>query len=109
MTQEETELVRGSGNVFCDSGDPDADIRPAKAILASQIIAVIDGIALSARKAASMTGFAVAGFSRVRNAGLGRLTLVRLIKMLWTPADSIKVTIQLAPRPAGQGTLPLPV
>ena len=93
MTQEEIELVRGSGNVFCDSGDPDADMKQAKAILAAQIIAVTDEKALSARKAASMTGFAAANFLRVRYADPGRFTLDLLIKILWIPDDSIAVTI----------------
>ena len=106
MTREEIELVRGSGNVFRDCDDPDADIKLAEAIRAAWIIAVIDDTTLSVRKAASMPGFAAADFSRVRNADLGRFTLDRLIKMLRALDDSIEVTIQLAPRPPRQRALP---
>ncbi len=109
MSEDEFELVRGSGNVFRDFGDPDADIKQAKAILAAQIISALDDQKLTVRKAASMTGFAAADFSRVRNADLGRFTLDRLIKMLRTLDDSIEVTVHVAPRPVKQGALPQPV
>jgi len=103
MSEENYELVRGSGNVFRDFDDPDADIKQAKAILAAQIIGVIDDKKLSVRKAASMTGFAAADFSRVRGADLGRFTLDRLIRMLRALDASIEVTVHVAPRTAEQG------
>ena len=65
MNDEEFEVIEGSGNVFRDFGDPDADLKQAKAILAARIIAVLDERGLSVRKAASMTGFATGDFSRV--------------------------------------------
>ncbi len=70
MSNDDFELVRGSGNVFRDLGEPDADIRKMKALLAAQIIEAFDDQTLSVRKAASLTGFAAADFSRVRNAQL---------------------------------------
>ena len=39
-----------SGNVFRDFGYPDADVRQAKALLAAQIIKVLDAEALSTRR-----------------------------------------------------------
>ncbi len=63
MSNEDFELVRGSGNVFRDQGEPDADIKQAKALLAAQIIGALDDQALSVRKAATLTGFAAADFS----------------------------------------------
>ncbi len=100
MSQDDLELVTGSGNVFRDLGDLDADLKQAKAMLAARIIAVLDDRKLTVRKAGSMTGFAAADFSRVRNADLGRFTLDRLIKILGSLDDSVEVTIQFAPRPA---------
>ena len=100
MSQDDLELVRGSGNVFRDFGDPNADLKQAKAMLAARIIAVLDDRKLTVRKAAGMTGFAAADFSRVRNADLGRFTLDRLIKILGSLDDSVEVTIQFAPRQA---------
>lgn len=92
------ELIRGSGNVFRDLGDPVADIKQAKAILAARIIAVLDERKLTVRKAASVTGFAAADFSRVRGADLGRFTLDRLIRMLSSLDDTLEVTVRIAPR-----------
>lgn len=82
MSAKNVELVHGSGNVFRDFGDPQADLKQAKAVLAAGIIAVLDGRRLDVRKAASLTGFAAVDFSRVRNADLGRFTANRLMKML---------------------------
>ena len=82
MNESEFELVEGSGNVFRDFGDPHADLKQAKAIIAARIIAVLDERELTVRKAEGMTGFAAADFSRIRNASLGRFTLDRLMKIL---------------------------
>ena len=104
MSDDELEPIRGSGNVFRDLGDADADLKQAKAILAAQIIALLDARQLSVRKAASATGFAAADFSRVRSADLGRFTLDRLIRMLGALDDRIEVTIQVAKRPTQEGS-----
>jgi predicted XRE-type DNA-binding protein len=98
MSKDDFEPIRGSGNVFRDFDDPDADLKQAKAILAGQIIGILDDRKLTVRKAAGMTGFAAADFSRVRSADLGRFTLDRMIRMLRSLDDSIEVTIQIAPR-----------
>ena len=94
--------IEGSGNVFRDFGDPEADLKQAKAVLATRVIAVLDERGLSVRKAASVTGFAAADFSRVRNADLGRFTLDRLTKMIGALDDRIRVTVQFDPREASQ-------
>ena len=104
MSGGDKELIRGSGNVFRDFGDPVADIKQAKAILAARIIAVLDGRKLTVRKAASATGFAAADFSRVRSADLGRFTLDRLIRMLSSLDDTLEVTVRIAPRSDVQGS-----
>ena len=48
--------MREAGNVFRDLGDPQADLKQAKAILAARIIAALDERELTVRKAASTTG-----------------------------------------------------
>ena len=95
MNESDFELVEGSGNAFRDLGDPDADLKQAKAILAARIIAVLDGRGLSVRKAAALTCFAAADYSRIRNADLGRFTLDRLMKMLASLDGEIRVTLQV--------------
>lgn len=97
-------LVEGSGNVFRDFGDPLADLKQAKALLAVRIIAALDGRGLTVRKAAEATGFAAADFSRVRNADLGRFTLDRLMKMLAALDPRLQVTVQVSERTAGEST-----
>ena len=98
MSENTFELVEGSGNVFRDLGDPHADLKQAKALLAARIIAVLDERALSVRKAAAMTPFAAADFSRIRNADLGRFTLDRLMKMLAALDGELQVTLHVQVR-----------
>ena len=62
MSESDFELVEGSGNVFRDLGDPDADLKQAKAVLGARVIAVLDDRGLSVRKAGALTGFAAADF-----------------------------------------------
>jgi len=79
---ETTELIRGSGNVFRDFEDPQADLNQLKAILAAKIIGVLDDEGLSIRKAGRLTGVDHGDFSRIRQADLGRFTVDRLMKIL---------------------------
>ncbi len=100
------EWVEGSGNVFRDLGDPQADLKQAKAVLAARIIAALDERELTVRKAASMTGFAAADFSRIRNADLGRFRLDRLMKILGALDGRIRVSVHVGPRSAGEVATP---
>ena len=102
MNKSDFELVEGSGNVFRDLGDPQADLKQAKAVLAARIVEVLDDRELSVRKAAALTRFAAADFSRVRNADLGRFTLDRLMKMLAALNGNLRVTVHVEERLAGQ-------
>ena len=99
---EETrlDLVDGSDNVFRDLGDPDADLKHAKAVLAAQVVAALDESALTVRKASEATGFAAADFSRVRNANLGRFTVDRLMRMLAALDRAASVTVHVGTRTA---------
>lgn len=93
---EDLDLIPGSGNVFRDLGEPDADLRQAKAVLAAAIIEALDVQALTVRAAAARTGFAAADFSRVRRANLARFTLDRLIRMLQAldPLAAVSVRVE---------------
>ena len=82
MKGEKLEVVRGSGNVFRDLGQANADTEQFKAILAAEIIKVLDREGLSVRGAQRRTGIAAADFSRIRNAKLGRFTVDRLMAVL---------------------------
>ena len=106
MNENDMEWIEGSGNVFRDFDDPQADLKQAKAVLAARIIAALDESELTVRKAASRTGFAAADFSRVRNADLGRFTLDRLMKMLGALDGRVKVSVHVGPHPAEEAAMP---
>lgn len=81
MSDQPLKYVRGSGNVYRDFAYPDADLLQFKALVAAAVIRMLDGRELTVRQAQSMTGFAAADFSRIRNADLDRFTLDRLISI----------------------------
>lgn len=94
---EELEVVRGSGNVFRDFGDPNADIKQMKAILAAKIIGILEDEGWSVRQAAKRTGMDHADFSRIRNADLTRFTIDRLMKVLNRLHHRVEVEVSILP------------
>ena len=95
MRDEPFELVRGSGNVFRDFGLPDPDVLQMKAILAAEIIKMMDRERLTVRGAQARTGVAAADFSRIRNADLRRFTLDRLVSILNRLGARVEVKIKV--------------
>jgi len=100
MSKDDFELVRGSGNVFRDFGDPNAEIQQLKAILAAKIIEILDEQKITVRRAHEITGFAAADFSRVRRAKLQRFTIDRLMAMLGKLNQDVEVTVKVRQRSA---------
>ena len=105
MSESDFELVEGSGNIFGDLGDPHADLKQAKAIFAARIVTVLDERGLSVRKAAALTRFAAADFSRIRNADLERFTLNRLMEMLAALDDRLRVTLRVDTAQEGEAAI----
>lgn len=68
--------------MFSDFGDSDVEVEQLKAILAAQIIRVLDARQLTVRAAAELTGTAAADFSRIRRAKLDRFTIGRPMMVL---------------------------
>jgi predicted XRE-type DNA-binding protein len=98
------EVVRGSGNVFRDLGRKNADVEQFKAILAAEIIKVLDQDGLSVRAAHDRTGIAAADFSRIRNADLARFTVDRLMSILNRLGSRVEVRARVwRGEPAEQG------
>ncbi len=95
MKSEKLEVVRGSGNVFRDLGNENADAQQFKAILAAEIIKALNRDGLSVRGAHSRTGIAAADFSRIRNADLGRFTVDRLIAIINRLGSRVEVKIRV--------------
>ena len=96
--KDDTEIIRGSGNVFRDLGHPDADREQLRALLAARIIGVLDDRALTVRAAHEITGVAAADFSRIRGARLGRFTIDRLMAILARLGQEVEVTVNVHPR-----------
>jgi hypothetical protein len=98
MKKEQLEVVRGSGNIFLDLGHKNPDIEQFKAILAAEIIKVLDSQSLTVRAAHDYTGYAAADFSRIRNADLDRFTVDRLMAVLNALGSRIEVQIKVSRR-----------
>lgn len=98
MTDDSMEIVRGSGNVFRDFGYADADVRQAKALLAAQIIKVLDAEELSTRQAEARTGIAHSEFVRIRNVNLARFTIDRLVTILGRLGQEVEFSFTVHPR-----------
>ena len=95
--QDELDLVHGSGNVFRDFGDPDADVKQAKGILAAKIIGILDDRCLSTRKAQALTGIDQTEFVRIRNAKLDRFTIDRLMTVINKLDHHVDVQVEVCP------------
>ena len=98
MNKSELDLIQGSGNIFRDLGEPEADLKHAKAVLAARIISTLDKRGLSVRKAGTLTGYAAADFSRIRNADLGCFTLDRLMKVLGALGEVLHTAVRVQAR-----------
>lgn len=92
------ELVHGSGNVYQDLKYPDSDIRQAKAVLAAEIIKVLDTEKLSTRQAEAKTGVNHSEFSRIRQTNLDRFTIDRLISILIRLGRDVQLSIVTKPQ-----------
>lgn len=95
MKSKSIEVVRGSGNVFRDFGRASADVDQMKAVLAAEIIKMLDREKLSVRAAHSRTGIAAADFSRIRNADLGRFTVDRLMSVINRLGSRVEVKVRV--------------
>ena len=98
VSDDDMKLVHGSGNIFRDLGRPNPEARQLKAILASQVLKVLDDRAISTRKAQEMTGIDHGDFSRVRRAKLERFTVDRLMAMLDRLDQDVEVSVVVHPR-----------
>ena len=98
MNDEPLELIHGSGNVFADFGYPNADVEQLKALLAAEIIGVLDDRTLTVRKAEELTGIAAADFSRIRKTKLDRFTIDRLMTILNRLDQEVHVQVTIRSR-----------
>jgi predicted XRE-type DNA-binding protein len=97
------EIIRGSDNLFRDLGHPDADREQLRALLAAEIIGVLDDRKLTVRAAETLTGIVAADFSRIRKAKLNRFTIDRLMTVLARLGQDVDVTVRVQQRREGGG------
>ena len=97
MKTEPLEVIRGSGNVYRDLGQEDADVKQFKALLAAEIIKTLDQEGMTGRTAQVRTGIAAADFSRIRNADLGRFTLDRLVGIINRLGARVEIKLKVRP------------
>ena len=97
MKAKAIEVVRGSGNVFADFGYPNAAAEQLKALLAAQVVNVLDREAITVRQAGAHTGIAAADFSRIRQVKLDRFTIDRLITILERLDQRVEVKLKVKP------------
>ena len=102
---DDMDIIRGSGNVFRDLGHPDADREQLRALLAAQIIGVLDDRKLTVRAAHELTGVAAADFSRIRQVRLGRFTIDRLMTILAGLGQDVEVIVRVHPRQVAQAEM----
>jgi predicted XRE-type DNA-binding protein len=95
MKSKQLDVVRGSGNVFRELGHPNPDVQQMKALLAAEIIRMLDREGLTVRGAHQRTGIAAADFSRIRNADLGRFTLDRLVSIINRLGSRVEVKVKV--------------
>ena len=95
MKKEKIKVVRGSDNPFRDAGLPNPELENARAILASEIIGILNKQNLSKRKAAVITGIDPADITRIRNADFKGFSIDRMIKIL----ESLNHKVELRVRP----------
>jgi predicted XRE-type DNA-binding protein len=96
--KSDLELVRGSGNLFRDFGNANADAEQLKAVLAAQVIKILDTRMLTVREASRITGIAAADFSRIRNVKLDRFTIDRLMTILSRFGQKVDVRVSVRQR-----------
>ncbi len=106
MDTRDTDVERGSGNVFADLGLPDADAHLLKAGLVSRIDAIIRQRSLTQTEAARLLGLSQPDVSRLLRGDFREYSLERLLRLLTALGPDIDIVVR-RPRSAGGGKLRL--
>ena len=96
--QIDSEIVRGTGNVFVDLGYADADERQTKLKLAYAINSVIKRRRLTQALAAEKLGVGQPKVSALANYKLEGVSVERLMTFLTALDQDIEITIRNKPR-----------
>lgn len=96
---DDVEILKGSGNVFTDFGDADAETKKLKAQVAAEIIATLNERHLSLRRGAEVARVDQADLQRIRSGDLSRFTLDKLVRVAYRLGR--QVTLKVVPVRAG--------
>lgn len=80
--ESDRKFIHGSGNVFEDLGEGEADTAQFRAKLAAEVIRILDREQLAPEAAQQDSGVPAADFNHIRNADLSGFTIDRLISIL---------------------------
>ena len=89
----ELDVIYGSGNIFADFGDADAENKKMKADIAAEIITTLNQRGLTARAGAKLARVDAADIQRIRNADLSRFTIDRLLRVAYRLGHSVELKI----------------
>jgi predicted XRE-type DNA-binding protein len=92
------DVIHGSGNLFVDFDDADAEAKQLKAQVAAEILSTLNSQKLSARAAAKLARVDAADIQRIRNADLSKFTLDRLIRVAYRLGRRVEIKILPARR-----------
>src|SRR3954454_21229715 len=87
------DVIRGSGNLFVDLDDADAEAKQLKAQVAAEILSTLNRQKLSARAAAKVARIDAADIQRIRNDDLSKFTLDRLIRVAYRLGRRVEIKI----------------
>jgi predicted XRE-type DNA-binding protein len=103
---QDSAIIRSSGNVFADAGLPDADTHLVKAELVSRLDEIIRERGLSQREAARVLGIAQPDLSNILRGRFRGCSVERLMRML--TAFDCDVSIVVTQKGHEAATIPFP-
>ena len=104
MTESDTRIEPGSGNVFADLGRPGADAHLLKAELVSRIDALVRRRGMTQAAAGRLLGLAQPDVSRLLRGDFREYSLERLFRLLNALGRDVDIVIH-APRSGATGRL----
>jgi predicted XRE-type DNA-binding protein len=94
--RHELDGMRGTGNVFADLGDADADMKQLKAKIAADIITTLNDRKLTVREAGKLANMDGADIQRIRNANLSRFTIDHLVRVASRLGRKVEIKVSTA-------------
>ena len=104
MTESDTRIERGSGNVFADLGRPGADAHLLKAELVGRIDALVRRRGITQTEAGRLLGLTQPDVSRLLRGDFREYSLERLLRLLNALGRDVDIVIR-PPRSDAGGRL----